>query len=341
MRLPRFDMIFCQAAPAIIVFIDFARVWLLQIGHDEACVWPLRADLDARDDPLDAAPAFRAVVKLLEASYLALLRRGCILGFHAGLEIADVFAQGRRRRDAEDVIEPVDAAKVERFGAAIMTVSAQRDFCPRPVGADGAQQAAQKRLYFLAARPLGGAQHGGDEAALAVEHDDRLKTVFVVMRVEEPQLLAAMHGVKSVVDVEDDPVWNLVEGLAIKIDHSVAHAQQRARVGQVFQPRDRRLRTQFALRWCQIERHLEHRVAAQRVGVVAVLVARRDHQQAKANDVVQRMRDLPGIARILQAGGHALGHTQALLDFTQRQNAAVRRQQAAVEIDDNFLVRNR
>ena len=86
-----------------------------------------------------------------------------------------------------------------------------------------------------------------------------------------------------------------------------------------------------------VHRQLEQRIAPQTVGVVAVLVAGRDHQQAKANDVGQSMRDLPGIARILQAGGHALGHTQAPLDLAQRQNAAVRRQQAAVEIDDNFL----
>ncbi len=65
--------------------------------------------------------------------------------------------------------------------------------------------------------------------------------------------------------------------LAIKIDHGAANAQQRACVGQVFQPQDRRPRTQFTIRWRQIERHLEHRLAAQRVGVVAVLVARRDH----------------------------------------------------------------
>ena len=70
MRLPRFDVIFRLAAPAIIVFVDFSGVGLCQTGDDEARVGPLRAGFDARDDPLDAAPDFRAVVKLLEAARL-------------------------------------------------------------------------------------------------------------------------------------------------------------------------------------------------------------------------------------------------------------------------------
>src|SRR5450759_5090154 len=115
---------------------------------------------------------------------------------------------------------------------------------------------------FLAARPLGGAKNGGDETAFAVEHDNRLKTVLIVMRIEEPQLLAAVHGVKGIVNIENDPLGNLPKGLSIEIDHGAAHAQQRTGIWQVFQSRDRRLRTQFAIRWRKIERHLEHGIAA-------------------------------------------------------------------------------
>ena len=67
------------------------------------------------------------------------------------------------------------------------------------------------------------------------------------MRIEQPQLLAAMYRVEGVVDVERDAPGNLVKGLAIKIDHGAAYAQQRASIGQVFQSRDCRLRTQLAI----------------------------------------------------------------------------------------------
>ena len=64
-----------------------------------------------------------------------------------------------------------------------------------------------------------------------------------MVRIEEPQLLAAMHGVKGVVDIDNDAFGNLSKGRAIKIDHGAAHAQKGAHIGQIFQPRDRRLRT--------------------------------------------------------------------------------------------------
>ena len=161
------------------------------------------------------------------------------------------------------------------------------------------------------------------------------------MRIEQAQLLAAVNRIERVVDIQHDPLGNLGIGLAVEVDHGAPHAQQRAGVGQVLQPRDRRLRTQFAIRRRQIERHLEHRIAAQRIGVVAVLIARRDHQQAKANDVGYRMRDMVGSARVLDAGGHALGDAKAALDLAQSQNTAVRRQLAAVEFDHDILARDR
>ena len=229
----------------------------------------------------------------------------------------------------------------ENFGAAIVTVGAQKDFGARPVGADGAQQPAQEGSDFLAAGPLGGAQHGGDEAARAVEHHDRLKSVFVVMGVEQPELLAAVNRVERVVEVERDPLGNLAERRAIEIDHGAAHPQQRAGVGQVFQSGDRRLRAQLALGRRRIHCHLERRVAAKTRGVVAVFVAGADHQQPKANDVGQAVGDLLRRARINQAGGQPIGDAKAPLDLAQRQNPAVRRQQAAIEFDHHRLAARR
>ena len=55
-------------------------------------------------------------------------------------------------------------------------------------------------------------------------------------------------------------------------------------------------------------------------GVVAVFIARRDHQQPKADDVGERVRDLVRRARVLDAGGHAIGDAKPLLDLAQNQN---------------------
>ncbi len=132
---------------------------------------------------------------------------------------------------------------------------------------------------------LGRAQQRGDEAPLAVEHDHGLKAVLVVIGVEQAQLLRAMDRIEGVIDVEHDTLRHLPERGAIEIDHGTAHAQQRAGVGQVLQARDGGLGAQVASGRQAVQRHLEHRIGAQAGGVVAVLVARGDGQQAKADDV--------------------------------------------------------
>ena len=145
----------------------------------------------------------------------------------------------------------------------------------------------------------------------AVKHDDRLEAVIVIVGVEQAQLLAAVHAVERVVDIEDDALWHRSERAAILLDQRPPEAQQRPPVRQVFQPRDRRLRAQLLARGQAIERQLEHRVAAQRVGVVAVLVAGGDHQHAKPDDLRQAMHDLLRHPRVLETGRQAVGQAPA------------------------------
>src|SRR5271166_3411704 len=337
MRLEGFDVVFGLATPAIDLFIEHASVSLVQVGDNEARVGPFGASLDAGDDALDAAPAFGAVEELLEAAYFVVSWRSLEASLRVGLEDFDVSAQGRGWRDAEDVIEAVRPTPVENLGAAVMAVGPEQDLSVGPVGADGAHKTAQEGLDFLAAGPFGRPKDGGDEAALAVEHDDRLKAILVIVRVEQPQLLAAMHRVERVVDVERDSFGNFSEGLAIEIEHCPAHAQQGANVRQILEPRDRRLRAQFPIGRRQIERHLEHRIASQTIGVVAVLVAGADHQEPKTNDIGQAVRDLTGIAGVCDAGGEPVGEAKPLLHLAQRQNAAIRRKQTAVKLGSSLF----
>jgi hypothetical protein len=174
MRFPGLDVIFGLAAPAVNILIEHTGIALLEIGDNEACVGSVRAHLDTGDDTLDAAPALGPVVELFEAAHLALLRPSLVARHRAGLQALDMPTQCRGRCDAQDVIEPVGATPVENLGTAIVTVAAQQYLGLRPVGADRSQQAAQEGAYLLAAGPFGRAKHGGDEAAGAVEHDDRL-----------------------------------------------------------------------------------------------------------------------------------------------------------------------
>ena len=72
-------------------------------------------------------------------------------------------------------------------------------------------------------------------------------------------------------------------------------------------------------------------------GIVAVLIAGGDHQQAEAQHVCEAVLDPVRRARIVDAGGEAPGDAEALLDLTQRQQAAIGREGAAVKAGDDRL----
>jgi hypothetical protein len=116
-----------------------------------------------------------------------------------------------------------------------------------------------------------------------------------------------MHPVEGIVDIEDDALWNGSERTAILLDQRPPEAQQRPQVRQVFQPRNGRLRAQFLARGQAIERQLEHRIAAQRIGVVAILIAGGNHQHAKPDDLRQAMHDLLWHPRVPETAGQAVG----------------------------------
>ena len=56
------------------------------------------------------------------------------------------------------------------------------------------------------------------------------------MGVEQAQLLATVHRVKGVVDIEDDALRHPPERAAVDVDQSPTQAHQRSRIRQVFQP---------------------------------------------------------------------------------------------------------
>ena len=93
-------MVFGLAAPAIDILVEPASVAFAQIGDDEAGVRSFRARFDAGDDPLDPAPALRAIEKFLETTKLAVSRRGLETRLCAGFQTFDMATQCRGKRQA-------------------------------------------------------------------------------------------------------------------------------------------------------------------------------------------------------------------------------------------------
>jgi hypothetical protein len=164
--------------------------------------------------------------------------------------------------------------------------------------------------------------------------------VLVVVGIEHAQFLRAMSGIEVVVDVEHDPPRHLAEAGAVEVDQAVAHAQQGPLVRPVLQPRDGRLRAQRRARRQASHCQLEHRIVAQDSGIVAILVAGRDHQHAEAHDLFGRMHHLPGLARIGNGRSQARRKAEALLDFAQGQQTATGGEALGIESGDDRLVGN-
>src|ERR1700675_813388 len=99
MGLPGLDMVFSLAAPAIEILVEPASVAFAQIGDDEAGVRSFRARFDAGDDPLDPAPALRAIEKFLETTKLTVPRRRLEMRLRSSIETFAWAAQRRGFRD--------------------------------------------------------------------------------------------------------------------------------------------------------------------------------------------------------------------------------------------------
>ena len=109
-------------------------------------------------------------------------------------------SQCRGWRDAEDVIEAIGATPIENLGPAIVAVGPCSRIsvlgqCERGSRATGA---LRKGLISLPLGRLAGRSTAVTKRLFAVEHDDRLKSVFVVVGVEQPQLLTTVETASNV-----------------------------------------------------------------------------------------------------------------------------------------------
>ena len=153
------------------------------------------------------------------------------------------------------------------------------------------------------------------------------EAALIVVGVEERELLVAVHGIAGVVDIERDGGGRGWEGAAEEIDHAaVIRAtmrdgafSSRLMVGQSARP----------LSGARPEACL-NRGSAQRVAVVGILVTAGDREHADQHGR-ERVDHLRLIAPVTDAACQGLGETQAALRLAQQDEAAVRRDQAAIE----------
>jgi hypothetical protein len=258
-------------------------------------------------------------------------------------QMPDLAEQHLVPAEAKDVADAVALQPSHGLGPTIVAVAAHQDVDRRPTAADRAHDMTQDERHLGTARCLARPQdHRHRLAARGLVDMDRQEAVPVMVGVEQRQLLLAVHPVLGVVDVEHDPPGHLLEAVAEQLDHGRHHALQRRRPGQVLQPAHGRLRAQIRPGLRQpTDRQLERRVGAQELAVVAVRIAGRDHQRAKADHLGQAVAHPLGRSWVLDAACQAPGEPEPPLDLRQQQHAGVRGQPAAVEPDVHGLAANR
>jgi len=126
-----------------------------------------------------------------------------------------------------------------------------------PVSADRPDGTAQMGTDLATTRAFGPAQDSGHETTLVIEHHNRLESVFIVMRVEQPQFLLSVNGIEGVVEVEHDLRRHCPERAAIQADHGMTHGQKHAPIGQALQAAERRLGSEILIAGKSAPGHLE------------------------------------------------------------------------------------
>jgi hypothetical protein len=181
-----------------------------------------------------------------------------------------------------------------------------------------------------------------DLARGGLEDLDRLETGGADMRIEERELLLAVRGIVGVVDIEHDVLRHALPALAEQVDEPQSDTFERAPVGQVLEPGQRRLAHQIEAGLGRATAgELERRIGAQRIEVVAVLIAGRDRHHARRRHVGVAVDDARGIAIVGQRRGNDVGEAKPQRDLAQDDDAAVRGHQASIEGGCERLARDR
>jgi len=157
--------------------------------------------------------------------------------------------------------------------------------------------------------------------------------VLTIVGMVGTPFLAPMGGVVGAVDVQHDVEGHAVPLplLQVHVDQGVGQAQTGVPIHRVLQARHRGLAGQVAVALGPAATdQLEQRISAQSVGVVLVLVAAGDAEDALAHQRLDGVLDVR-VAPLRDARSQRRADTNDPFGFGQLGQAAVRRQTPAIE----------
>ena len=177
----------------------------------------------------------------------------------------------------------------------------------------------------------------------AAEHIERQIAVAIVIAVEEPPLLLAVQWIIGRIEVENDLLGRSLVRLQEQVNHEILDRHRivadlviarRLELAQL-QPVERRFagdrRTILPPRLELARQHRHHRIVAQFVVVVEILVTERDPEHPLANqrrDVVLDQVRTPLVVKAPRKPSH---HSDRSIRGAQKQRARIRCHQAGIK----------
>jgi hypothetical protein len=296
------DPVLHLAASAVDLLVEMPGLALAarERGDHEARVRLALGPFGLGNDTARPAPALprrphEALEAALRPAAAAAPRGGAIkLGRNLGKE-------PRVAPQPEQEIDGMGLAPRHELVAREACVAAQHNARPRPAGADAGDH--PRRLLDGAGRFVHvGTPQLGDEQVPTTEHVERQVAVAAVIALEEPTLLHAMHRIVRRIEVQND--------LASLARHRrVLLALGRQLAGQ--------------------NRH--HRIVAQLIVIIEVLVADRNREYPLANQGGHFMLDPVRSPFIVKARRKTINQPDRLIRCLEKQRARIRCHQSGIK----------
>ena len=170
---------------------------------------------------------------------------------------------------------------------------------------------------------------------------DRQEAAFVIMSVEQRELLLAVDDIAGVVDVQVDGCGLARVAVHPCVDQGVGQSYHVAQARSILQARQRWLGAQIATAVRQPSAgQLERRIGPQVIEVGGVLVAAADREHTSAEHIDKAVHDPRRIAPIRDHPGELVGQTETPLGHRQKHHAPIRGQAPTIEGSGDFLARN-
>jgi hypothetical protein len=184
---------------------------------------------------------------------------------------------------------------------------------------------------------IAGAQDHSDELVVLVENGQGKEHALIVKSMKEGQFLLAMNGVSSAIDVEYDEVGVRSEILNIGLFKSVDDGAHGVEVEGIVKAGECGLRRKAIVIGQEVTGEFDDRIVTNVMGVVGVLVAKAQPIDALAQLLKPAVDDPVRVSVVREQRSEVLCEPKPVVDLTQKQCPAIRRQSGGVKTDIDVL----